>query len=72
MPLTRVCGWLQKIAHFKIIVHARRNVNELAIVAELRQKFVLSVMAVVIPLLLMCYGHLIDTCSLKLYESAKT
>jgi hypothetical protein len=50
VPSTRISEWLSQIAHFNIFVHAHKNANELAIVAELRQQFVLSVMAVALPL----------------------
>jgi hypothetical protein len=42
---------MPQIAHFNIFVHAHKNAKSVAAtVAELRQQFVLSVTAVVIPL----------------------
>jgi hypothetical protein len=47
VPSTRISEWLPQIAHFNIFVNAHKNATEPAIVAELRQQFVLNVMAVV-------------------------
>ena len=58
MPSTRTCEWLPQIAHFNIFVHAHKNANEPATsLPQVRNcgrtpaAVVLSVMAVVIPLL---------------------
>jgi hypothetical protein len=42
VPSTRISEWLPQIAHFNIFVHAHKNANEPATVAELRQQFVFN------------------------------